>query len=91
MYTGTPRKMPAKLAGARRASREDALPYSIAQPRAEEYAAKAAHGRKEETAYKKILSMRPFPNTTIQAKLLSGKWKITELGLVLWPEFVYDG
>ena len=29
LHTGTPRKMPAKLAGARRTGREDALPYPI--------------------------------------------------------------
>ena len=45
MHTGTPRKMPANLAGARRASREDALPYSIAQPRIWKFAVSQHAGR----------------------------------------------
>ena len=49
MHTGIPRKMPAKPAGARRASRgEKPFPYLITQPRAEEDAAKAAHGARGE-------------------------------------------
>ena len=44
MHTGTPRKMPAKLAGARRASRGNAFPYSISQFRVVEDVVKEAHG-----------------------------------------------
>ena len=42
MHTGTLRKMPEKLAGARRASREDTFPTRL------EYAANAAHGTRSE-------------------------------------------